>query len=503
MTTMPVQTSLLNTIAKDLDISPTDFLMAQKRYQALGDWLVEGTYESGTATAVYLQGSFRLGTVVKPFRDGQDREFDIDQVCELQERAITADPSGLKHDIGDQLKSHGRYESMLDPEGRRCWTLQYATQPGRPGFHVDILPALRASVPSDTKVDITNWDGHTYSWSPSNPNGYYRWFKSKNAISEEQLREYRTEIFESTRETFESVEQIPKQLVRTSLQRALQLVKRHRDVHFDGRSHRPSSISITTILAKVYLGGPIQAALQNFVQYVCSRHEEIMSGNPVPLDQILDFQAGEWSISNPADTDENFGDRWNSDPRIASAFFLWVYQLARDLYGFSESGWSGDLHLGVKAYGDQETFPARQVRSLAAYPRSISIGYTDDLLRLIHLGIEGKVEWEQIEAMANERRSGMGADYSDVDWVNHYQIYRHQGKPLPIGGDDRVRQILARHQGEANYVLCCNLLLGRATRKMVGDCIKSNGNLSPVMGWPIIRLAPDEFFVPGPDGHTG
>ena len=73
--------SVLNSRAEDLDIPESKYLEAKSRYEAVGKWLgQEGTDLSKYDIEIYPQGSFRLGTVVKPI--GRD-EYDIDLVCFL------------------------------------------------------------------------------------------------------------------------------------------------------------------------------------------------------------------------------------------------------------------------------------------------------------------------------------------------------------------------------------------------------------------------------------
>jgi hypothetical protein len=129
---------------------------------------------------VYLQGSFRLGTVIRPFYDDRDGAFDIDQVFEFAQPLEGASPAALKKDVGDRLEAHGTYQRLLDEEGKRCWTLEYASEEGRPGFHIDILPSKHNLVRGAPHIKITNKDNLNYTWHPSSPDGYYRWFKSKN-----------------------------------------------------------------------------------------------------------------------------------------------------------------------------------------------------------------------------------------------------------------------------------------------------------------------------------
>ena len=156
-------------IAQYLDISPTDYKKAQERFSAIKNWLDNGAYKSGYSPDVYLQGSFRLGTVVRPYHKDKEGNYDIDQVCELTKYRESKSPKILKNDIGDRLKEDNDYERMLEIEGRRCWTITYASEIGRPGFHIDILPAFKSDKGTLYTIDITHREENVYSWSSSNP----------------------------------------------------------------------------------------------------------------------------------------------------------------------------------------------------------------------------------------------------------------------------------------------------------------------------------------------
>jgi hypothetical protein len=263
---------ILLQMAQYLDISPTDYKIAQERFKAVKNWLDDGGYKSGYLPDVYLQGSFRLGTVVRPYHNDKDGDFDIDQVCELTKYNELKSSEILKNDIGDRLKENSDYESMLDTEGKRCWTIEYATENNRPGFHIDILPALKSDEGTLHNIDITHKEDDIYSWSTSNPKGYYFWFKSKNAYSTSFIESQRSTIFNANKELYEIEENVPKQLFRTSLQRSIQIMKRHRDVHFVNKDFKPISIIITTITAKVYTQSNIIEIINEFINYSVTIH---------------------------------------------------------------------------------------------------------------------------------------------------------------------------------------------------------------------------------------
>ena len=70
---------LAGTVA-ELDITPGLYRAAVEEYGRVGRWLgKKGDEEGGAPWDVYPQGSFPLGTVVRPAREGS--EYDLDLVC--------------------------------------------------------------------------------------------------------------------------------------------------------------------------------------------------------------------------------------------------------------------------------------------------------------------------------------------------------------------------------------------------------------------------------------
>jgi hypothetical protein len=125
---------------------------------------------------------------------------------------------------------------------------------------------------------------------------------------------------------FASVSNVPDELVRTPLQRAVQLLKRHRDMRFLGHEHeadKPISIVVTTLAASAYQQETdVFTTLANFLDQV-QRHQET---------GIIRCVNGKWTIPNPVNPGENFADRWNDEgSRRADAFFGWIDWLREDL----------------------------------------------------------------------------------------------------------------------------------------------------------------------------
>ena len=334
--------TLLEKVAEDIDVPPAKHQEAVDRYNAVGRWLEGGDYPSGARTPeIYPQGSFRLGTVVRPLRGGVEADYDIDLVCELQIAKEWTDASTVKRVVGERLRDNERYRKMLDDEGKRCWTLIYAEQDGV-GFHLDVLPSVPDPQPNfDTSIAITNRQGRLYDWSASNPRGYGDWFDEKNRaaflrVSTQQKQAIRARATE----VFASVDDVPDLLVRTPLQRSIQIMKRHRDVMFSqGRNtdHAPISMIITTLAAHLYGGeGDVYSALTAIVSKLHG-HAGLVENRSIglalaSLELVRRLPDGTWYIGNPVNSAENFADRWHEDNHArARAFFQWVDALNKDL----------------------------------------------------------------------------------------------------------------------------------------------------------------------------
>ncbi len=319
---------LLEHIAESLDISDTDFEGAQDRYRAVGRWLAKDDSPLASYNPeIYPQGSFRLGTVVKPITD-QD-EYDIDLVCQLELTTEDVTQKQLKQMVGNRLKENRTYAGMLDrEEGRRCWTLHYADGTR---FHMDILPAVPDSadfikllvqlgVPmalAQHAICITdntypNYDRYDLEWPRSNPKGYAEWFRERMRFQFEARKKLLAE------EMRIGIEEVPDYRVKTPLQRAIQLLKRHRDIAFaNDPDDKPVSIIITTLAALAYNDqADLYDALVSVVKEMSSYIRVVNGVSWVP---------------NPVNPRENFADKWQEKPQKEAKFRRWLLKLQSDL----------------------------------------------------------------------------------------------------------------------------------------------------------------------------
>jgi len=360
---------MLQDIATSLDISPSNYKLAIDHYKAVKKHLERGLYPR---PEIYCQGSFRLGTVVRPFKEDKEAEYDIDLVCQIPIAKESTTAKKLKQVVGDKLKEDASYDNMLDEEGRRCWTLEYAKDKDGIGFHMDVLPSipmsdsgrliLKGRLPNAEyykhAIEITDLDkkNQVYSWPDggSNPEGFAQWFDDVKKIRTPNYMELslkqKLAIFENTldpkgQRIFEKIDEL-EPLVRTPLQQAIQILKRHRDICFKNNSdNKPISMIITTLCARFYEKEPdVFTALINIIQKISDFAQYIGPGfkfsenvresqnminslqsyNPI-IDKPIYKLNGKWWIPNPVNPAENFAERW--DYEKAKAFFEWLGKL--------------------------------------------------------------------------------------------------------------------------------------------------------------------------------
>jgi hypothetical protein len=323
---------ILEAFGTTLDITATQHNMVVKSYEAVGTWLSkEGSLLIPYEPEILPQGSFMLETMIKPIHENDD--LDIDLVCQLKGKAPDWTQYDLKQKVGDQLKKNEAYKEMLEVEGRRCWTLKYSDSAN---YHLDILPSI---VSNDYKtviaksfsesvlkyidnlaIRITDNKEPNYriardpdEWLKSNPFGFSRWFFQQADLS---LRK--------SGWILESVQPVPNyRQDKLPLQRVVQILKRHRDIMFNGDDDKPISMIITTLAARAYQKeSNVTDALLNVIQRLPSQIEERYSEKHRKMIK--------W-IANPVNAEENYADKWPEKNKRQENFYKWLYQLNADM----------------------------------------------------------------------------------------------------------------------------------------------------------------------------
>ena len=209
------------------------------------------------------------------------------------------------------MKAHGAYQQILEEEGKRCWTIQYNE------FHMDILPCVPRNTyyvePFLTAIKLTHkneWGGYEPRFS--DPYAYHAWF-------EERMKDIlHIEKGNYAARNNVDIAKVPTYKVRTPLQKAIQLLKRHRDILFqENDEDAPISIIITTLAALSYNGETnVYEALRNIID---------------KMPQFIEVRGSEYWIANPVMREENFADKWNEVPNKQTMFMHWIKKAKKDL----------------------------------------------------------------------------------------------------------------------------------------------------------------------------
>lgn len=307
---------IFSQLADELNISATSYERAVTSYTALGDYIK--SKNQSWEVDIFPQGSFELGTVIKPVSD--EDQYDVDLVVLVKDPRFT-DPHELRKQIQALLESHGRYEGNIE-EKKQCLRVVYQESSQ---FHMDVVCATDAHYTNCQVISVAkkNESGKGYNFSPSNPKGYIDWFKGVMNY-DRLLQEAKTQrgMFKNATK----VEDLSLPRMRTPLQKAIQILKRHRDIYFkDDLDNRPSSIIITTLCALTYDNSNIYNSDNDNVYLTI---KNMLQNFNVHLKKN---SVGEYRLSNPSYEDENFIFKWNSNDSLREKFFNWVNKARRDI----------------------------------------------------------------------------------------------------------------------------------------------------------------------------
>ncbi|MCW3491339.1 nucleotidyltransferase domain-containing protein [Dethiobacter alkaliphilus] len=352
MSTYERQGDILKIISQ-LDITPTMYKNAVTKYTSIAEYLEN----NGIEADMYPQGSFALGTVVRPNAKDPNAAYDLDFICQLRIIRTYLTAAELRKNVEDILMSSDLYGGKLTINDN-CFTIKYADVGGL-GFSIDIVPAvdeneenkvrLRSKSKNPTLIDsaiaIPKKCEKNYNWITNNPKGYRRWFENINAPFQDSSRmQYRQVLFEENKPIYASVEEIPVELERSAMQRVIQILKYHRDMYYskleNGDDVKPISAIINTIVAHISASAPANISVFDLLNYVLGefatyaeyqtlteeRFAELYQGK-----NVIGRKSGKWFIENPANPEDNLADQWNQDGSIPAHFFAWAKVVREDL----------------------------------------------------------------------------------------------------------------------------------------------------------------------------
>lgn len=316
---------LLARIAQELELDETRQTRMETSYKAVSELLQNnGDFFVGLDVEIYSQGSVRIGTTVKPVNN---EDFDLDTVLHIYDPYYNHTPESIYNTLVKALEKDSYYQSIMEKK-QRCVRLNYKSD-----FHMDILPACMSD--SIDKMRIKIPEKAFKSWSNGNPRGFADWFLNIAKSAENPLlKTYSDALFEARVDQ----EPLPNNIYfKTPLQRAVQLIKRYRDLYYQKKDseYKVSSIVITTLVASFYnKEGSIYDTIESVIGKIKNTYSDAVRNNY------------RFRVLNPVDSSEDFTDSW-SDKHYQSfyAFIEDFFTKWQNIKGSFEHGKSDYITL--------------------------------------------------------------------------------------------------------------------------------------------------------------
>lgn len=340
-----------------LDLTPAMYKNAKEKYDSLKEYLKS----RDKSIIFHPHGSFMLGTTVRPYKEQRERNYDLDSICLFSNTTDEVTQKEIREKLKEILESTENYHSKLDYFDR-CITINYADY-GSVGFSIDVVPSAMATSTRkqemiikgcpleyvDTAIEIsevkTNGEAN---WISSNPQAYVKWFEEINEpFANRYRRERKRRIFEGNTDLYNSEEDVPEYFNKSSLQMAIQLLKRARDVHFSKLGKvkeelKPISAIISTIVLDTakrnlipYDADVLEVIrivlneLKIYSKYQKSSEEEFKAQYESKV--TISKKGNKWEMWNPVNPIDNLVDSWNIETERATLFFEWVSKLEKTL----------------------------------------------------------------------------------------------------------------------------------------------------------------------------
>lgn len=280
---------LLARIAQELELDKTRREKMETAYKAVSEVLEnDSEFFKDLEIVLYPQGSARIGTTTKPINQ---EDFDLDVVLHVYDLYNKFSPEEIYNALVRVLQNHSYYKTIMEKKSR-CVRLNY-----KGDFHMDILPACMQTIYDFEKIAIP--EKALNSWSSGNPKGYAnRFMQRAQSVKVSMLKKFSSDLIKASLET----EPLPDDFYdKTPLQRAVQLIKRYRDIYYQDKEYPVSSIVLTTLVSESYNGEEsIYDTISNVVSRIKNRYSDSIS------------KKVRFKVFNPVDSEEEFTDSWTA-----------------------------------------------------------------------------------------------------------------------------------------------------------------------------------------------
>lgn len=299
----------LRRICDAVQLSRTQFETATRRYERVGRHLTEADCAlERLRPLVRPQGSMLQGTTIRPTRKGGDVvPYDLDCLCicdfDPQERTSQSLYGSVRSRLvnSPDFEERIRKAETVCPASGKCIRLSYVDD----DFYLDVVPAC--TDPSDRlgiRVLIANpskWSTHRApieTWRRTDPLRFAQWLDAQSEIGERY----------AIRAIRENVKPVPPQEDandKAPLRLVIQLLKHRRDLAYLGEDVRPTSVMLSALAGRAYLGqASVASGLRGVLDDV-DRQLKASSGGRIvvnnPADEIAPHDGGVEDLAAPLD----------------------------------------------------------------------------------------------------------------------------------------------------------------------------------------------------------
>ena len=346
--------------AREISLSEAQYEKINDRYSQLEKILSASDNPLLAEAHIFVQGSMRLKTTIKPI-PGAPADLDTidaDAIIWLPH----AQGAGAK-EVLEAIEQRFREGSRVQEEVkqlRRGIRIVYADE--NPGFHIDVTPARaingNGEANGEGKLEVPD---RVTGWKASSPIPYSNWLQVASAqeISLESL------VIAKSQRMLDAATQDPlphyqDYIDQDPLRATIKLLKRHRDewaIKTRSADTRPISAVITTLATHAYLDVV----------------KESQSKPLAPLDAILEIvrrmpqhiaqRGSDCFVCNPADNGENFAEKWNRPGEgqgYRQAFAKW------------HADASASVSLGLESFESNDSFAEAVKKNFGIAPALIT-----------------------------------------------------------------------------------------------------------------------------------
>lgn len=334
---------LLFRTAKKISLSEPQYNLISDRYETLQGIISSSSNEILKDAHIFVQGSIRLKTALKPAPQAVEElaTIDADAIIWLP-NAKDSDSNSVLRAIEECFSNGVRVEKPIQ-QLRRGIRIIYSDE--QPGFHIDVTPArnILGSVEINGEGSLQVPD-REHGWKASSPIPYSSWLESVAACEINLTGRMALSSRMTEAASQDPIPDYKEYIDDNPLRAAIKLLKRHRDewaIRTKNISFRPISAIITTLAANAY----IKVVLESRTSPLRPVEAILKIVELMPFQ--IELTGSRYSILNPKDSGENFAEKWNlpdKGAKYVEAFRSW------------HSDAQNAIKLGFQDFGSNEAF---------------------------------------------------------------------------------------------------------------------------------------------------